>query len=396
MSAPLSMGPVESCPAVFLVLSPEYQIREANRAARERFGDGACPGQSFLDLISEDADRERFLQEMGDQQRSRWQVGMVLRGPDESRSHVSCSLWPLPEEEGGGLGVLGQDLGDLVQDTGRLVQAEKMAGVGRITAQLAHQLNTPLGSILLSAQALEPDLAGTEFETDVAILVEETRRCQRIVRRLQNFSRSPGVFDDRVNFCHLFHRVFQILGHALEAAGLRLRFHIRRGRYLVRGDPSELEHAIFSLIENAMDASPRGSTIRVEMRVDYEDEKMSFLVRDEGPGLPEGAENRIFEPFFTTKEEGKGTGLGLCIARRIVGDHGGNLQARNGDSGGAEFQFFLPLAPVLVKAYRENPEVLEVKAIPFEVLQARARGEFGAGCEIVGVLRRDTLSGGGR
>jgi signal transduction histidine kinase len=352
-------------------------------------------GESFLALIENPGERERFLAELAEREQGRWQIGLSLLSAASPASHVSLCIWSLSQESGE-MGLLGQDLGELVRDTGRLVQAEKMAGVGRIAAQLAHQLNTPLASILLSAQALEPELAGGEYEADVAILVEETRRCQRIVRRLQNFSRTPGLLDDRLNFCHLFHRVFQILGHALESAGLQLRFHIQKGRYLVRGDPSELEHAIFALIENAMDASPRGGTIRVDMKISYSEGKMWFQVCDEGEGLPEGAAQRIFEPFFTTKQEGKGTGLGLCIARRIVGDHGGGLEAKNSSKGGAEFSFSLPLSPVLMRAYREDPSILEVRAIPFEVLQARARGEFGAGCEIVGVLRRRCLTEGDR
>ncbi len=273
-------------------------------------------------------------------------------------------------------------------------RAEKLAGVGRIAAQLAHQLNTPLGSILLSAQALQGDVDRPELQDDLAIIVEATRRCQRTVRRLQNFARSAGAQDDRINFCHLFHRVFHILGHAMEAAGIRLAYRIARGRYLVKGDPSELEHLVFALVENALDASPRGSTIEVSMKVEMAAGRLCFVIRDHGQGIPAGYEERIFEPFFTTKPEGKGTGLGLAIARRVVADHGGELVACNAPGGGAEFRLELPLSPVLVSAFRKSPDLLEVKAIPFESLQARARGEFAAGCEVIGIVGRTSRKGG--
>jgi len=372
------------CPACLLRLDAAGQVVESNQEALERLGEAARPGAPFAEVLGEAGERARFEEALADPGRDRWHLEVRLPAEGGDRSPVVLTCWRLPE---GGVGVLGQDLGELVHGTHRLVQAEKLAGVGRIAAQLAHQLNTPLGSILLSAQALEGLVAGGEYETDVAIVVEETRRCQRIVRRLQNFSRTAGVQDDRVNLCHLFHRVFQILGHSLEAAGVTLKFRIARGRYLVQGDPAELEHAIFALIENAMDASPRGATITVLMELSYPEGRLTFRVLDEGPGLPEGVAARLFEPFYTTKPEGKGTGLGLAIARRILEEHGGELAARDRPEGGAEFCFRLPLSPALLKAYAEDPGRIEVRAIPFKVLQARARGEFGAGCETVGVLR---------
>ena len=267
-----------------------------------------------------------------------------------------------------------------------LVQAEKLAGVGRMAAQLAHQLNTPLAAILLSAQALEETLAGTDQAADLRIIVDEARRCQLIVRRVQNFARAPGNREDRVNLCHLFHRVHRILGHRLTAAGVRLVFDIRRGRYLVSGDPAELEHVLFALLENALDVSPRGSEVRVEMWISYTAGRIWFRVLDQGKGIPAEAFPHLFEPFFTTKDEGKGTGLGLYIARRILAAHGGTISAGNRPGGGAEFELELPISPVLLRAIEEDPASLEIKAVPFEVLSRRATGDRSAGCEVTGIL----------
>lgn len=272
------------------------------------------------------------------------------------------------------------------RETAGLVQAEKLAGVGRMAAQLAHQLNTPLAAILLSAQALEESLAGTDQAADLKIIIDEARRCQLIVRRVQNFARAPGNREDRVNLCHLFHRVHRILGHRLEAAGVRLVFDIRRGRYMVSGDPTELEHVLFALIENALDVSPRGSEIRVEMWISYSAGRIWFRVLDQGPGIPTEVFPHLFEPFFTTKEEGKGTGLGLYIAKRILASHDGSISAGNRPGGGAEFELELPVSPLLLKAIEEDPGLLEIKAVPFEILSRRAAGDRSAGCEIVGIL----------
>jgi signal transduction histidine kinase len=355
-------------------------ILGASHAAKELLGEVAAPGSSLVDLLADPQDREAVEEFLATDAPALAQA-LHLRRPEEEPLRVVCTLWRCQGE----VGLVGTDPGMLLGDTRRLVQAEKLAGVGRMAAQVAHQLNTPLGAILLSAQALEPELDGTDYATDVAILIEETRRCQRTVRRLQNFSRSPGIEDEMVNFCHLFHRVFQILGHSLEAAGVTLRFVIARGRYLVQGDPSELEHAIFALVENAMAASPRGGEVRVAMRLDYQAGHMLFRVEDDGEGLPEEDLGRIFEPFYTTKPEGSGTGLGLAIARRIVRDHQGELTAGHAKTGGAAFEIRLPLSPKLIEAYADDPKRVEVQAIPFATLQARARGEYGAGCEVTGV-----------
>lgn len=367
-------------PGVALRLDASGRVLAASDAAHELLGDGAHGGFYLVDLLTNGEDRTEFEGFLTSSTPALARALYLLLADGETH-RVMCTLW----RREGDIALVAMDPKLLVGDTRRLVQAEKLAGVGRMAAQVAHQLNTPLGAILLSAQALEPELADTEFATDVAILIEETRRCQRTVRRLQNFSRSPGAEDDMVNFCHLFHRVFQILGHSLEAAGVTLRFVIARGRYLVRGDPSELEHAIFALVENAMAATARGGEVRVAMRLDYEQGRMLFRVEDDGEGLPEGDLEHLFEPFFTTKPEGAGTGLGLAIARRIVRDHEGELTAGHAKGGGAAFEIRLPLSPRLLEAYRDDPKRVEIRAIPFATLQARARGEYGAGCEVVGV-----------
>lgn len=375
-------------PGVALRADAAGVIQGSSDAARKLLGEAARAGARLVDILEEGGDRdavEAFL-EGSTEALAR---ALHLSRTDGRRVPVLCTLWRFD----GHIGLVGMDPKLLIGDTRRMVQAEKLAGVGRMAAQVAHQLNTPLGAILLSAQALEPELEETEFATDVAILIEETRRCQRTVRRLQNFSRSPGAEDDMVNFCHLFHRVFQILGHSLEAAGVTLRFVIARGRYLVRGDPSELEHAIFALVENAMAATPRGGEVRVAMNLSYQEGRMLLRVEDDGEGLPEGDVERLFEPFYTTKPEGAGTGLGLAIARRIVRDHGGELSAGHSSAGGATFEIRLPLSPRLLEAYREDPASVEVRAIPFATLQARARGEYGAGCEVIGVSSPDKRKG---
>lgn len=265
-----------------------------------------------------------------------------------------------------------------------LVRTEKLAAVGRLAAQVAHQLNTPLAAALLSARALEGAVSGPEAGEDLALVLQELRRCQRIVRRFQNFARAPNDRRDRVNFCHLVHRVEKVLERSLAAADVTLRVRVARGRYLVRGDASELEHALFAVLENAIDASPRGGAIDLALSLDYDAGRLEAWIQDEGPGLDPAAADRLFEPFFTTKAPGVGTGLGLSIGRELVEAHGGAIEPVPGP-GGATFRIRLPLAPALLTTYRRDPAALEIRAVPFGALRGRARGELETGCEARGL-----------
>src|SRR5690606_32152028 len=104
-----------------------------------------------------------------------------------------------------------------------------------------------------------------------------------------------------------------------------------------------IEQVVLNLLSNAVDAMPRGGTVRLSLRK-HDDAMASLSVADEGHGIPEEIQSRIFDPFFSTKEIGKGTGLGLAISYGIVQDHGGDIVVESMSGQGAKFTVFLPVA----------------------------------------------------
>jgi signal transduction histidine kinase len=112
----------------------------------------------------------------------------------------------------------------------------------------------------------------------------------------------------------------------------------------VEADSDQIEQVVLNLLSNAVDAMPRGGTIRLSLRQTHEG-GAHLSVADEGHGIPEDIQSRIFDPFFSTKEIGKGTGLGLAISYGIVQDHGGDIVVRSTVGSGTEFTVTLPPVP---------------------------------------------------
>ena len=136
----------------------------------------------------------------------------------------------------------------------------------------------------------------------------------------------------------------------MERGGVVLELNCSPGVPEVLGNASELKQVLLNLLENALDASPRGGRIRLECAA--HPDGVELCVEDQGPGIPAADLERIFDPFFSTKAPGRGTGLGLAIVHRIVADHGGHVEVDAGGSPGrgARFRVVLPAAVSEVRA----------------------------------------------
>ena len=227
--------------------------------------------------------------------------------------------------------------------TQEFLRAARLAGLGTMAAGIAHEINNPLASIASCAEGLERRLAngGASPERQreyLQIIAKEAWRAREITSRLLEFARAdPGA---RITFslADLLGELRVLLDHRLRSRGLELDVRCDP-EALVTGNPSECKQVLLNLIDNAIDASPRGARIRVECR--RSKDEIVLEVEDQGPGIaPENLE-RIYDPFFTTKEPGKGTGLGLAIVHAIVESHGGRIEASNSGRG-ALFRVHVP------------------------------------------------------
>ena len=226
----------------------------------------------------------------------------------------------------------------LKEHQAQLVQSETLAGIGRLAAGVAHEINNPLAVILGYVKLLERKAEG-ELAEDLGIVRDEALRAQEIVEGLLDLSRPLAAAPEPVDLREL-----------CEEAVARLTSTDRLGRAAVElqgaariaGHPQKLRQVVLNLIKNGAEAAGPGG--RVVVRVGQTDGGgAEVVVSDSGPGLPAGAAQKLFEPFFTTKPTG--TGLGLAVSLGIVQAHGGTLEATSPEGAGARFTIRLPAVP---------------------------------------------------
>ncbi len=229
----------------------------------------------------------------------------------------------------------------LKQHQAKLVENEKLAGIGRLAAGVAHEINNPLAVILGYTRLLQKRADGPLSE-DLAVIEEETLRCKEIVEGLLDLSRPVQAGHDPVDLRDIAVDVVA----RLRESGVLDRIDVAvAGSAVAAGHPSKLRQVLTNLIRNAAEESPPGAIVEID--VGTEGGGAHVRVRDRGPGLDARRAARLFEPFFTTKD--RGTGLGLAISRAIARAHGGDIEAENAPGGGASFTLRLPVASTSAK-----------------------------------------------
>lgn len=231
----------------------------------------------------------------------------------------------------------------LMQSREHLMQAEKMAMVGKLAAGVAHSIRNPLTSVKMRLFSLERSLQMNDTQReDFEVISEEIAHLDTIIRNFLEFSRRPKLRFQRVSLSDIVDTTVQLLRHRLDSCGVELR--LIRGRRLpeVKADPDQIKEVVANLLLNACEAMVQGGTITIREETGTmkpQGKVATVRIDDNGPGIAEHVREQIFEPFFSTKEEG--TGLGLSLARRIMEEHGGWLNLRNSGSG-AGFVLVLP------------------------------------------------------
>jgi signal transduction histidine kinase len=230
-----------------------------------------------------------------------------------------------------------------------MVQQEKMVGIGQLAAGIAHEMNTPLGTIIGYAQMLREDLAqqpnSLANRSDVDEIIGQAGRCRDLVRNLLNFSRqSPlGAGEKTISDINdIIRKILSLVEHDYEMRGVRLHFDLDATVPPVHVNENEIAQVILNLATNAADSMPAGGEINISTQYDETTDRVSITVHDTGSGIKETDRTRVFEPFFTTKEVGKGTGLGLSISYKIVENHLGSIEFDSVIGTGTTFRVNLP------------------------------------------------------
>jgi two-component system NtrC family sensor kinase len=245
----------------------------------------------------------------------------------------------------------------------QLIQSQKLASIGQLSAGVAHEINNPLAVIgeeagwmmdLLKRKGSPPIPELDEFKDSLREIGVQTGRCREITHKLLSFARK---MDFELRDVDVNRLIDDVLGmRAREAAVNDIAFVTEYAADLpaIHSDPSLLRQVMLNLVNNAMDAMPRGGVIRIETcrgadcdsgsgTEEADQGSVAILVRDNGVGIAAENVSRIFDPFFTTKEPGKGTGLGLSICHGIVQKLGGTIAVSSRAGQGTTFTLIFPI-----------------------------------------------------
>lgn len=363
-----------------VVLDSRGKILSANRAAESLLGYGA---DQLTNLHFSDVWLGNYSQTRTAPERARSQeVELVRRNGDALPVSLVATPMAVTRSDGATEG------GQLISFVGRedldrlnesLLHAQRLAGIGTLTASVAHELTNPISIITATCANLADELAegdvGREALSQAIELIEQSAfRCARIVEVLRSYAPNAGYVEDAAGDGRTvaITSPAAIVQDALtmveqqfrKQARVTVETDIQPGLATIFCDHHRIAQVLINLLINARDAmQPDGGTVRLrfwvpdlahEPALARHDERMSgnqtadlvaFSVADTGTGIAPAVMGRLFEPFFTTKPRGQGTGLGLFIARGIVTEHGGHIWAENNPDGGATFTAIMPRRP---------------------------------------------------
>lgn len=288
---------------------------------------------------------------------------------------------------------------DLRKAQEQLLQSEKMSAIGQLIAGVAHELNNPLTAILGYAQLLESEKLESRVLDYVSKIFKQAQRTHRVVQNLLSFARQRKPQKEEFDVLKVLDEALLLREYDLKVNGIALERDIQKAIPAVFGDPHQIEQVFLNVINNALDAMLEGDGRNLKISVHLENSEVAIQFQDSGPGIKDG--HRIFEPFYTTKSVGKGTGLGLSICYGIVKEHGGEISARNAESGGAVIEIRLPsagraVAPPPVFEVSKREQALNGRILLVEdeeaVLEFERDVLAGAGAQVTSLSSKDEMS----
>jgi two-component system NtrC family sensor kinase len=230
----------------------------------------------------------------------------------------------------------------------QVIQIEKLASLGKLSATVAHELNNPLEGILTYSKLISRKLKSIEQNSEYEKLIEhldlissESARCGKIVKDLLLFSHKGEDIMETENIISVLDQSIMLIQHHLELNSIILVKEHCCDTVKLKCNPQKLQQAFVALLINAVEAMPGGGKIIV--KVDCMKENIEIRIIDEGNGILPKDFPHIFEPFYSTKNESKGTGLGLAVTYGIITNHKGTISVEHTSNKGTTFLIILPI-----------------------------------------------------
>ena len=247
-----------------------------------------------------------------------------------------------------------------------LWRSQRLASIGRLAAEIAHEINNPLTSVITFSKLLKSIMQQEPFPAHrlndlrsyIGYLQNEAERCANISRNLLDFSRQTKIDVRENNINAILEKTLAILKHRADLDKIEIRTNYAPGLPPVSCDFSRLQQAFINILWNAIEAMPHGGLLTVTTDIDPQQETVEVHIIDTGTGIPEVNLERIFEPFFTTKEEGKGVGLGLSVAYGLIRQHHGEIQIQSRVGEGTHVTVQLPAGPRALSIEEQSDEYL--------------------------------------
>ena len=237
----------------------------------------------------------------------------------------------------------------------RLRHSEKLATMGQMAAEIAHEVGTPLNVIGGRARSLaRRSQDAADVQKNAEIITVQVERITRIIRQVLDFSRKSRPTLTHVDLHRVVDESIEFVDELLRRQHIEPAVTAPRDLPSIPGDPGEIQQVCLNLVMNAVHAMPAGGRLSITLhQVTRRKEGLALSapapyllmeVGDTGAGVPSADRDKIFEAFFTTKDTGEGTGLGLAVAKGIVKDHDGWIEVDDRPEGGAVFRVFLPVS----------------------------------------------------
>ncbi|HXH10676.1 MAG TPA: response regulator [Alphaproteobacteria bacterium] len=237
---------------------------------------------------------------------------------------------------------------DLQRQREALYRSERLATMGVLLANVAHELNNPLTVVQLQIDHLAEEARDRALQPRITELRQAAARCLQVVQNFLALARRSEPQRTPVHLNTVVTEALQLLAHVLEINNIVVHQHLADDMPLLDADPVQLHQVVLNLLINAQQAFPENSPSRqvtITTGYDAAHSRLVLEVADTGPGIPAGICEHIFEPFFTTKPPGIGTGLGLPLCRSIVESHGGSIRVSSQPGQGTSFRIELPIQP---------------------------------------------------
>lgn len=267
-------------------------------------------------------------------------------GPNETFVHWEISTVPIREnlDTIDKVIVFEEDVTDKWILEANLIQAEKMASIGQLAANVAHEINNPLAAIIANAQLLIRDLQDADENTLDSLKLIETAgdRAAKIVSNLLESARREKHFEfEEISLNETILDAISLLRYEINQRSVSINLDLEKGIPHTFANKNQLKGVWINLINNALGAIESNQG-RITISTRYENKAFTIVFSDNGKGILPEYQEHIFEPFFTTKEAGKGTGLGLSVSLQAIKEHHGDIQFETTPGAGTKFIVVLP------------------------------------------------------